>query len=662
MARPASRTGFAMIQPQKALAQSPALRKLGEIGDAKDRNRSPDIGWQTDAYDLAREVGEAGYVMHLTANTLSMCSFVPRLTTEDGLDDDDTDDRPFRVMEALLGPTGGQKEIKRRIALHAAIAGEWYLLGSGTSKNSGLLWEVLSVRELQIGHDGQAVRRRDGFLREELTAKDSSYLARGWISDAEFSDRADSQMRRALAACREVKTHSQVIDATSKSRVAAGILFIPEEMSFGTEDEDLNDEALMDALTSEVLNHLAAPIEDQTSQASYVPLVMRGPAEHGTAIRLIELGKSFDEMSVELREKALQRLLRMMDVPPELVSGKGAMSHWGSYNVDREFLMVHVAPLGETIADFLAAAYLRPMLEAFEGMSADEASKWILDFDMSAVTTRSDEEASARALGDRGLLSEVTQVKAHGFEPGDMPDDEERLGRSAWELVKTNIALAPVLLPYVPGWEDVDMKALADALAAAGPAPAGPAAAEPAPDSNPPPNDDVIDAESGNEEPAPEPPTRTGTESLVIRLATAADSALDRALEKAGARLITHGQKDMTIRDRLGSVDKIHAFQLVGPTEITRLGLSTDALFDGCWDRLALKARAWMRDWSVVRGVPEAQADDAAMVATAVLCERLTSHMLSNLHGQIPVGSNGMRVPNELVEDAVRLVLGPMVQ
>lgn len=323
-----------MIQPQRAMAKSPALHK---VEDTKQRRRSADIGWQTDAYELAREVGEAGYVMHLTANTLSMCDFLPRRDVGEGMEAD-TDERPAEVMAALVGPRGGVKEIYRRIALHASIAGEWYLVGLTVDDggDNGILWEALSVRELEINTAGDVTRRRDGSLRETIDEDSDAYLARGWISDAEFSDRADSQMRRALPACREVAVHSQVIDATGRSKVAAGILFIPEEMSFGSEEEDLSDEDMMDALSQEVLEHLSAPIVDRENQASYVPLVMRGPAEHGQAIRLIEIGKSYDQSAIELRDKALTRVLRMLDIPPELVDGKGGMSHWGSYNVDHE--------------------------------------------------------------------------------------------------------------------------------------------------------------------------------------------------------------------------------------------------------------------------------------------------------------------------------------
>ena len=640
------------------MAKSPALHK---VEDTKQRRRSADIGWQTDAYELAREVGEAGYVMHLTANTLSMCDFLPRRDVGEGMEAD-TDERPIEVMASLVGPRGGVKEIYRRIALHASIAGEWYLVGLTVDDggDNGILWEALSVRELEINTAGDVTRRRDGSLRETIDEDSDAYLARGWISDAEFSDRADSQMRRALPACREVAVHSQVIDATGRSKVAAGILFIPEEMSFGAEEEDLSDEDMMDALSQEVLEHLSAPIVDRENQASYVPLVMRGPAEHGQAIRLIEIGTSHAPAPPELREPALARVLRMPPIPPELVDGKGGMSHWGSYNVDHEFLVAHVQPLGEMIAEFLTAAYLRPMLEAFYDMSPEEAAEWTLDFDMSKVTTRKDAESSARALGDRDLIGDDAILRAHGFEPADKPTDEERKARIAMKLIQQQINLAPVLLPLVPGFEDVDMAPIKEALAAA-----QQQAAEAAAPEEPKPEDEVTDAESGSEEPdqaEQREPTASEAGQLVTRVAVAADAALERALERGASRLINQSKGDRTIKDRLAGVDKVEAFQLVGPAELSTLGLSAASLFAGSWDTFSPKARRWIREWSETTNHLSAPvADDLAALAVSDLCDRLESWMFMHLHRGVPLGVNGLRVPDELVEGALSLVLGPVV-
>ncbi len=154
--------GFAMIQPHRAQVKSPATKTVATIKSEGSHRRSPDLVWQSEAYDLAEAVGEAGYVMNLTANTVSMCDFLPRVSTDEGLLPAE-DPRVLRVMEALVPPRGGIKEIKRRLALHACIAGEWYLVGTpGTegTQQLGILWEALSVREVEVDSTNKVTRTK----------------------------------------------------------------------------------------------------------------------------------------------------------------------------------------------------------------------------------------------------------------------------------------------------------------------------------------------------------------------------------------------------------------------------------------------------------------------------------------------------------------------
>lgn len=664
---------FAMVQPHKALARSPALRSVIDES-AEKRTKSRDIGWQIEAYEMAREVGEAGYVMNLTANTVALCDFAPRLRTPEGLTET-TDDRVVRVMEALVGPRGGFKEIKRRLALHGCIAGEFYLVGTAGYEGTlslGILWEALSVREIEIDTRGKVTRSKDGGPKDNLG--DDTYIARGWIADAEYSDRADSQMHRALTACKEVAIHGQVIDATSKSRIAAGILVMPEEMSFGGDDEEEQDEdEMMDALSAELLVHLSAPVEDRTSAASIVPLVLRGPGAFLDKVRLVDLGRKLDVTAIELRDKALARMATMLDIPPEIMTGKSALNHWTAYNVDADFLGKHVAPLGELIADFLTVAYLRPMLETYEGMDPMVAADYELEFDTAPVSARADEAKAALDLHKQNALSDMTLVRSSGFDVGDMPTPDELRARRALELVHKWQTLAPYLLRFVPGFEDVDLSEMelpgkhdpAQIAAQPGADPNAPEEGLPAPGpgaGGPGATDDAPGPE-GSDVPVTEAPMSL----LVERLAVAADSAADRAMEKAGARLLSKGNSavrrtgetgpDSTLRALLATADKAEAFRLLSPEELAATGLSPEALFEGAWDRFQPKARQWVRQWLVSHQAPDLLADDVALLCVTNLCESLTEYLTEHLHSGRPAHPNGLRVPTALIEEAVLAVL-----
>ena len=57
-----------------------------------------------------------------------------------------------------------------------------------------------------------------------------------------------------------------------------------------------------------------------------------------------------------------------------------------------------------------------------------------------------------------------------------------------------------------------------------------------------------------------------------------------------------------------------------------------------------------------------AAADDLATLAVHDLCERLNLLVARNLYGGLPCGDNGLRVPDELVEESLGLVLGAPVR
>lgn len=635
-----------MTQPHRALAKSPALRRGSTVEAAE--TRSLDLPWQIEAYRLARDVGEAGFVMNLTANTVSMCGFPARHTAEDGTTSEVSDPRVQRVMAGFVGPRGGAKELKRRLALHASIAGEWHLIGTehlDGPTNLGVVWEALSVRELRIDAKGAIMRSKDGGAAERLDP-DTTFVARGWIADAELSNRADSQMRRALPVCREIARHTRAIDATSKSKAAAGILFVPEEMSFGPEDDadtvvlegDEDVEAQADAFTEELLRHLSAPIEDVDSDAAYVPLVIRGPAEMADKIKMVQLERKLDTVSSEMLEKAILRLAKILDVPPEVLEGKGGLNHWTGFSVDADFLAKHVSPLGELLADFLTVAFLRPMLEEYENMPAEEAATYSIVFDLSPVSARADEEASARSLHDRDLLADATLVRASGFEDADMPDDEERRRRKIERWVQRVPALAPQLLPLLPEFAGIVFEPIAPAPAAGGEAQ---------------PEDRVVDVQSGAELPQ--------RNAIVDRLAVAADAAIERAVERAAARVVTAGRRHPDLGKKLASTPKLDVFTVVGPADLTALGVRIDDLFADAWDQFAAKAQVWLRDAAVAQGMTFAAADDMAVLSAGALVDRLNQWTLGTLHVGASRGANGLLVPHDLVEDVVSFRAGALV-
>ena len=306
-----------MPSPHPAIGSvsSASLRRVKEwIVPARKGNE-----WQRDAFAYNEMIGEVGYLHNLTANLVSTCELrvVEEEWTPDGLlMAESNDPRVTRVMAAFTGPQGGQKELKRRAALHLQIAGESYLLGTPLtdefSRPAGFSWEFVSTEEVKVQAQGnrQIIRRNPTGVgdRDAGFIDVDAFIARLWRPDPRFSHRPDSPMRRVLPICRELVMLSEVVDSIAKSRLSSGLLFVPEEMSFGpiNETEGMDDTDDLDEFTETLVQHMSAPVEDRTSAAGLVPLVVRGAAEFGDKIRLVDLARNLDESYQTLRDELLK--------------------------------------------------------------------------------------------------------------------------------------------------------------------------------------------------------------------------------------------------------------------------------------------------------------------------------------------------------------------
>ena len=522
-------------QPNLAAVSSAALARIDAWTVPARRGHE----WQRDAFSFNELIGEIGYLNNLVANLVSTCELrvVETRIGVDGLEmEESSDPRAARVMAAFTGPQGGQKELKRRAAMHLQIAGESYLLGTPLKdkfdRAAGFMWEFLSTEEIRVtaGQGKQQIKRNASGLSDgDAGLVDvEAFIARLWRPDPRYSMRADSPMKRVLPICRELVVLSEVVDSIAKSRLSSGMLFIPEEMSFGpiNETEAPNESDDFDEFIATLVEHMSAPVRDRTSAAGLVPLVVRGAAEYGDKIRLVQLAQDLDATFHDLRMELLDRLAKGLDAPPEIIGGKAGLNHWSSYNVDADLIGKHVNPVGEMIAEFITVAYLRPMLAEFEYLSDDEVQRFELVFDSRILTARQDEGPAATGAWDRLALSDTSYLRANGFELDDYPSDDERKRRTLEKVLMADPGTyGPLLLPELypelsylfDGVEPTPVNA-APAAPVDSPAIADPAAAMLPPQ-------EVPTVSQGPSEPAV-----AATGDLVDKLTGAADVALVKAL------------------------------------------------------------------------------------------------------------------------------------
>lgn len=640
--------------------------KLERIGDSTSLDRK-DVVWQTEGYRHADLVGELGYYLTLKSNVVSKCILRPerQIPGTDTWEDDD-DPRSARVLQSFVAPTGGQSELLRTAALHWDIAGEAFLVGTPLvderQRAAGLVWEFLSTLEFKI-ENKKATRMSAGAGGggQEQVPFDG-YWAHLLNPDPAYSGRATSTVKRVLPILQEIVLLTQLVEAVAKSRIAAGIWFVPWEITMtGSGDESdqgaggvghMGDD--LEEFEEELGSYLREPIDDNASVAALIPMLLRGPAMIGNQptkdlLGMISFGRDLDRLFQDLRIEALARLNGGLDAPPEIISGKGSLNHWTGYNIDDEFLGGHVEPVGNRIADFSTSAYYRPMLAVMEGMLPEEAQRRRLRFDTSPVVRHADAAANTRDAWDRIIASDVAYGRAAGLDEGDMADEEEQRNRILQKMIYAQPALLgptilPILFPDDPAIQAAEWPSPGFDQGGTGSIP-----------------DPSLGQPGSPSVGAPSAHVRSEAE-LTQRLVTAADAALEAALRTAGNRLLARATGD---HESLGKALRGHRREEVltgaGQKGLEQLGVTAEDLLDGTLDEFGQRARSWICDYLVQGDVPRTQADEVAARISTEMQQLLSLHAAAAATTRPVRGPNGLLVPNELVDMAMRSAQGVVI-
>lgn len=605
--------------------------------------------WQYDAYAFVDIVGEVGYALEMKANLLSRCKIKPQVRVPNSDEWDDTDDpRVHKVLRALQPRCGRQGDLLYQASLHYDVAGDCYLYGDPKmnqfGQTYGYWWRFYSVSEFKIERKGLVDIMAWGYGAKGDRADPNGYAKRFHHDKTEYSERAISSVYRVLPLMRQLVLLEQLVDCICKSSMNAGILFVPNDISFGPMDEwdNAGDPGNgMDEFVSEMHEHAAGAVVENTSPARLNPMLMqaKGTTEGKPTkdlIGLIDLSRDIDKYCVELRRELVGRIAAGLDIPAEMVTGKSALSHWTAWSVDDDFISQNVVPVGQKICDFLTDAYLRPFL-VLTGMSETEAEWFRLELDATPITTDVDQSANATTAYIAGQITAEAWVRYLGLDVEDMPTDDDRILRVWNDLLRLQPQNAPTIMRAMfpgrdfgstfDGWEFVG-RGRTSGL-----------------------EDIPVPHDSGQ-------PQRTSTDSVTYGLermiAAAADRNLDAAIAQAARRLV--GRLDGIDSDAaagLRRVDPQDVLTVAGSETAKRCGVGASDLFAGAFDKLGSQVTDWLSVEWASRGVDPYESRDRASRAADELKAQLTLHAGSSLTHRITRTPNGTRVPDSLVASAI---------
>ena len=341
--------------------------------------------------------------------------------------------------------------ILRQASLNINIAGECLLV---LHKN---VWTARSTAEVKVtaGTDGfQLKRSRSEGEGMQTIPADQATVGRVWRQHPQFSLDPDSAMISIRTDCEELLLLSRMVRSITRSKLNAGILYIPDEISATarTQPDDGSKESELEAdpLEAELLYTMVEPINQETSAAGVVPMLLRGPAEFADSVKYITMDRKSDEFLVSRAERVLERILQGLDVPKDIVTGLANVKYSNAIKIDESMYQAHVEPLALMICDALTEIVLRPHLQA-AGFTPEEAAQVAIWYDPSEVVTRPNRSQDANDGFDRFALSASAWRDAHGFGDTDAPDEDELALRIAVKATPPPEILTALMNKLLPG-------------------------------------------------------------------------------------------------------------------------------------------------------------------------------------------------------------------
>jgi hypothetical protein len=433
-----------------------------------------DQGWQNELWDYFEGLGEFAFVVNWKASTASRVRLrAGRI--EKGADEPtiETSGVAAELVADLSGGVGAQSSLLSDLMTQLSVPGEGWLVGE--TRDGVEYWCVKSNSEIR-----RARSRRSGSTRatvyevideysppatnEWRELDPDSLVVRVWRPHPRRHNEAYSAGKSARSTMRELELVNRKIIAQYLSRLAsAGILLLPDEIEFPVRPEFVD---AANPVFMELIAVASEAIKTPGSAAAAVPIPFTGPAEFLDKIRHLDMSMTLDDKEIEKRDSVLRRLAAQLDVPGEVLTGVGAMNHWGAWAVDEQAFKSHVAPDIETIVNALTIGYLRPRLAAM----GEDPSLWAVWYDASEVIQRPDKSQHADVAYKSLEISPEAYRREMGFDEADAPTEEE-----LQEMLLKRLAVEPALGPdmlefiadpkgYLKSKEQADQEA-ADRLA-----------------------------------------------------------------------------------------------------------------------------------------------------------------------------------------------------
>lgn len=423
--------------------------------------------WQDDAWRYRKTVGELGYFVRWRSNACAQVRLVASAIDPDtglptgSIDPDDLAGREVvNLTRQVAGGPLGQKHLIKRAVACLTVAGELHICI--LQRPEGERWFAVSDKQIRKsskyvdlpgGGRGPTVTITlpDGTLHDFTPVEDAMF--RVWLEDDDDPTLATSPVQGVLDVCAEIERATKKIRNADRSRLLNnGLLMVPSEASLPetqTAAGDTGTRRVAASLQKMLVQAAEVADRDDNSMASVLPIVGAAPGEHLGKIVHVEFAKEATTTAIDIRNDAIARLARGIDMTPERLLGMGANSnHWSARFLDDDDVKSHIAPVMEVLCNAIYQAVFVPILTT-TGVDTDAYTLW---YDTSRLTADPDITDEAKDAHTAGAIRSKAFVAHLGLPESDLYDWSTADGLAEWarDRISTNPALIHTLGALVP--------------------------------------------------------------------------------------------------------------------------------------------------------------------------------------------------------------------
>ncbi len=424
--------------------------------------------WQTQAMAIYNSQGECANPAQYQARAMERIRYYPAILDERGVPTESNDPKLLELFNRIRAPNGAPGDLSELAGTYARlqfVIGDGLLTVTQDDEDGEEQWEYLSPMELRLlpnpgtGQPQEYQRiKAPGIPWENLTeASDTDFEPLGdnarvwrlWRRHAQYSQWADSPVRPVIGDYLTLERLKLAVTAEASSRAAQrGLLYVPDELSFGPADPTQEENPNEDPLITELQDGMARAIRNPGTAEAMSPFVMRGPGVLQTAggavpmkdlIAWIALGPGDRYNEIEAIDQTISIIAGSIDMPKELMTGVGDVSHWGQWFLDDIGFRQHTGPTVTRFCGDIGSAYLRP---AAKDAGIENAARVTVWFDPSGAVNHPDETGTVLKAHGQLIVSDKYAREKIGAPESAAPSEEE-LKRRTEVLLKQD--------PYADG-------------------------------------------------------------------------------------------------------------------------------------------------------------------------------------------------------------------